>query len=210
METGVREHDGFYLRMGVGVGRLAASFSADDSLELGGSVDGALAHGAVTGELSFGGTPAPGLVIGGSILLSGAGNVSTHDLSVNGAHAADLSYNGAAMWLVGPFVDYYIDAKLGWHVQGVLGLAAVNVTTGERDGVFATSRHNAGGLGFAVGGGYEGWVGKQWSMGALLRLMYASAETNPDDNVPNGARPVERWAYEAISFPELLFTVTYH
>jgi hypothetical protein len=210
METGVREHDGFYLRMGIGVGRLAASFSADDSTQLGGSVDGALAHGALVGELGIGGTPAPGLVIGGSISFSGTNDVTTHDLSVNGATVSDLSHQNASMGLFGPMVDYYIDPKLGWHVQGVLGLAWVNVSEGIRDGRPVTSKHNAGGLGFSVGGGWEGWVGKQWSMGALLRLTYASAETNPDQNVPRGSAPVERWAYKAISFPELLFTVTYH
>jgi hypothetical protein len=207
MDTGVHEHDGFYLRLALGLGRLGASFTSDHSNDLGGSVDGSLAHGAVTFELGVGGTPAPGLVIGGALYVSGAGDVTTHDLTVNGSRASDEHLDNVGVALLGPFVDYYIDAKLGWHVQGALGLASVNVTEGTRTegplvGEQITRKHDTGGLGFMVGGGYEWWIAKQWSMGALLRLMYASTETNKD--------APERWSYKALSFPELLFSVTYH
>lgn len=204
VDVGAHEHDGFYLRLGGGLGRLDASFASDQSFDLDGSVDGSFAHSAIAFEISVGGTPAPGLVIGGGLYLSSAGDVTSSDLKVNGAAAADLHHNNATLWLLGPFVDYYIDPKLGWHVQGALGVAGVNVSEGTRGGsdTQITRRHDTGGLGFEVGGGYEWWVGKQWGMGILLRLMYASTETNKDQP--------ERWTYKALAFPELLFSVTYH
>jgi hypothetical protein len=202
METGVREHDGFYLRLGAGLSRIGATFASERSSELRGPVEGSLSHGAVVSEFAVGGTPAPGLVIGGTFNLALAGDVTTSDLKVNGAPAVDIHYNGASMVFLGPFVDYYIDAHLGWHVQGALGLAGFNLTEGRRSGTQVRERTEAGGLGFAVGAGWEGWIGKQWSMGVLLRLMYASVETNQND--------FERWSYNALSFPEVLFSATYH
>jgi hypothetical protein len=202
METGVREHDGLYLRLGAGIGRLAASFDSERSAQLGGSVEGTLAKGAGAFELGIGGTPAPGLVIGGTLNASFSGDVTTQDLRVNGAVAPDIHYAQAALVFLGPFVDYYIDAHLGWHVQGALGVAGFSLTEGQRGFNQVRSRTETGGLGFAVGAGWEGWIAKQWSMGALLRLMYASVETNENDS--------ERWAYRALAFPELLFTATYH
>jgi len=201
METGAREHDGFYLRMGIGIGRLSASFDSERSAELQGAVEGTFARGSLPIELAFGGTPAPGLVIGGTVNVAGTGDVTTNDLTVNGARVTDMKYAQASLWFVGPFVDYYIDAHLGWHVQGALGIAGLNLTEGRRGQTEVRSRTEAGGLGFALGGGWEGWVGKQWSMGVLLRLMYASVETDQDN---------ERWGYRALAFPEFLYSVTYH
>jgi hypothetical protein len=202
METGIHEHDGFYLRMGLGIGRLAAVFRSDDSAQLQGPVDGSFAKGSLALEFAIGGTPAPGLVIGGTLNSSFTGDVTTNDLTVNGARATDLNYDQASLGFLGPFVDYYIDAHLGWHVQGALGIAGLTLSEVRRGNTIVRSETRTGGLGFAVGAGWEGWVGKQWSMGALLRLMYASVETNQSDT--------ERWMYKALSFPELLFSVTYH
>jgi hypothetical protein len=202
VETGVREHDGFYLRMGVGIGRLGASFESERSAELGGSVDGSFSKGTLALELAIGGTPAPGLVIGGMLNGSGTGDVTTADLRVNGARTADLNYRQASLGFLGPFVDYYIDAQLGWHLQGALGVSWLNLSEGRRGGNEIRSKTETGGLGFAVGAGWEGFIAKQWSMGALLRLMYASVETNQND--------AERWTYRALAFPEVLFSATYH
>lgn len=202
METGVHEHDGFYLRMGIGIGRLGATFRSDSSAELQGKVEGSMAKGAGAFEFAIGGTPAPGLVIGGMLNASGTQDVTTDNLTVNGARTTDIHYDQASLGFLGPFVDYYIDAQLGWHVEGALGIAWFNLPEGRQGSLRATSETKTGGLGFAVGAGWEGWVAKQWGMGALLRLMYASVETNQNDS--------ERWMYKALAFPELLFTVTYH
>jgi hypothetical protein len=199
---GAREHDGFYLRLGLGVGRLAASFDSADSPSLGGRVEGGIASGALALEIALGGTPAPGLVIGGGLFTDGAGASTTHDLKVNGAGQRDLEFRNFGLALLGPFADFYVNPKLGFHVQGALGIAGMSVGEGRRGSQTITDAQSLGGLGFMLGGGYEWWVADQWSLGGIVRLMYASVQSD--------RRESERWNFRAIAVPEILFGATYH
>jgi hypothetical protein len=201
-DRGIREHDGLYLRFAVGLGRLGARFTSDISNELGGSVKGSLAGGGLAFELSVGGTPAPGLVVGGGLFFEGAGEPKSSNLQVGGHGASELTFNGVSLALLGPFADYYIDPKSGWHIQGALGLAQMTAGNAKQSGVEATSKQNLGGIGGMLGGGYEWWVGEQWSVGALVRGVYVSVESNRDQP--------ERWSYQALALPEVLFSATYH
>jgi hypothetical protein len=201
---GLHEHDGFYLRMGIGFGRLYAKMHSDDSAQLGGSVDGSLAGGGLSAEFSLGGTIAPGLVLGGGFWGIGAGNPGMRHLEVGGASHAPLTLQSAGLGLLGPFVDYYLNPKTGLHFQGALGLGTLNVTRSITDasGHIVEDKKQAGGLGFMLGAGYEWWVGEQWSIGGILRMVYVSTETNGNDNT-------ERWSYIGLAAPELLFVATY-
>jgi hypothetical protein len=87
----VRNHDGFYLRMGLGVGPLVSAQASG----LG-----------IPSELAFGGTPAPGLVL--AVGNSGVAFPNPEDER----GAGQLAFNA---W--GPLVDYYPDPRLGLHVQ---------------------------------------------------------------------------------------------
>jgi hypothetical protein len=198
---GLREHDGFYLRAGIGGGLLVASLASDYSQDYGGSVKGSFAGAALGLELAMGGTPAPGLVIGGAVYASG-GEPRKHDITVGG-QLTSVPPQTVALVLFGPFVDYYIDPKAGWHVQGAIGLASVVIQRRDNNEVDPRVRQrNEGGFGFMVGGGYDAWVSSQWSFGGLLRVMYASTETNRSET--------DRFRYEGFTLPELLFTATYH
>src|SRR6185312_13646838 len=99
-----------------------------------GSVEGSI--GAVAGafELAIGGTPAPGLVIGGGIFSSATGNTSTSDLTVDGHGVGKLDYKSINFTLVGPFIDYYFNERSGFHLQGALGIAAMDVSSGRNNG----------------------------------------------------------------------------
>jgi hypothetical protein len=201
-DRGIREHDGLYLRLGLGLGRIGASFTTDFSQELGGSVKGSVAGGGLAFEFAVGGTPAPGFVVGGALYFEGAGQPQSSNLQVGGHAASDLSYNGVSLSLIGPFADYYIDPKAGWHVQGALGVAQMTIGNATQNGAAATARHNLGGIGCMLGGGYEWWIGEQWSVGALVRAVYVSVESNRDET--------DRWSYRALAVPEVLFSATYH
>lgn len=165
------------------------------------AVDGTFSGGAGAFELAFGGTPSPGLVLGGGIYASGAGQPK-QDVTVQGRPAANLPDQIAQLAVIGPFVDYYFDPKGGWHVQGALGFASVVIQradssnndprVGKRDQI---------GFGVMLGGGYDAWVSEQWSLGGSVRFLYGSTSTNDDANRIN---------YSGIAAPELLFTVTYH
>ena len=197
------EHDGFYLRAGIGGGLLMAHFASDDSKDYGGSVRGSLLGGSLNFEFAIGGTPAPGLVLGGAMYLSGAGHPAKQTVKVDGQTVSPLPSQDMALFLLGPFVDYYINPKSGWHVQGALGLASVAVakTNQSNDDARVRARQQ-GGFGFMIGGGYDLWVSPQWSFGGLLRMMYASTATNSSSD--------EHFVYQGLAFPELLFTATYH
>jgi hypothetical protein len=195
-------HDGFYLRMGLGVGRLGASLKSNDSTELGGSVDGSIAHVAGAFEFAVGGTPAPGLVIGGGLFGSQSRDVSTSDLTVSGQKVHGLDFDQLSLTLLGPFVDYYFNEKAGFHLQGALGIAFVHSSRGFQDGKRTTDDRDMGGLGFMLGGGYEWFIAEQWSLGGTLRMTYGAVETDRSDD--------ERWSYSVLAIPEILFTATYH
>jgi len=189
--------------MGLGFGRLYVKMHSDDSPQLGGSVDGSLAGGGLSFEFALGGTIAPGLVLGGGFWAIGAGKPTMRHLEVGGAGQPNLSPVSAGAGLLGPFVDYYVDPKKGLHFQGALGLGSVNVDRiNDASGLRVVDKKNAGGLGFMLGGGYEWWVGEQWSLGGILRMVYVSTETS--SNAP------ERWSYIGFAAPELLFVATYH
>jgi len=208
---GAREHNGFYLRLGLGGSRFGTSFASNYNRELRGAVEGSFDQGGVAFEVAIGGTPAPGLVIGGALYVDGAiGQPASTDLKVEGVRGGSLTFDRASLALFGPFVDYYIDPKLGLHLQGSLGLAWMAFGTAGYSPAgppvssrsVTTEAKSSGGLGFMLGGGYEWWIADQWSLGALLRFVYVSTESN--DNEP------QRWRAKGFAVPEILFGATYH
>jgi hypothetical protein len=167
----VRNHDGFYLRLGLGVGPLYSS-------EAGGV--------GIPSELALGGTPAPGLVLG----------VGNYGVVIpkpdDDRDAGQLAFNA---W--GPFVDYYLDPKLGAHVQAsvmfVFGLSS------PKDGVEGAY---GPGYGAALGAGYEWWIAEQWSLGVVLRAAYYTVTLEGRNS---GTKT------DVSGFvPAVLFAATYH
>ena len=200
---GAREHNGFYLRLGLGGGRLGVNFGSNRSHDLGGSVEGGFGEGSVAFELALGGTPAPGLVIGGGLYVDFTpGQPETSTLKVNGKSASPLVFDRASIALLGPFADYYFDPKLGWHAQGALGIASMGLGKGSQADKPATGSKGMGGLGFMIGGGYEWWIAEQWSMGVLLRFTYVAVESDHGD--------AEVWMAKGFAIPEIMFGTTYH
>ncbi len=177
-------HDGFFFQLALGVGAFSDSIK-DGDLE-------ATASGtAFTGGLLLGGTPSPGLVVGGgtagayvsSVKLESGGNTVEPD---------DFVLNAGVF---GPFIDYYFDPTSGLHLHGMIGFG--NMTASGAD---ANEDFVATGPGAVVGIGYEGWIGEQWGLGGLLRVMYLSlnySEGNDDED-------------HTVVVPGLLLTVTHH
>lgn len=178
-------HDGFYLRLSIGGGRLAHSVSTDTrSLS-----DFSTAGGGLIYDVLIGGSPEPGIAVGGGLIGFGTTGsdveVDDRDTGVN----ADTSQG-----LIGVFVDGFPKPNGGFHLGGLIGLAGVRLdpaTGAER---------TLGGFGGAVWGGYDAWVGSEWSLGGKLQLTGSITNEN-DDGV--------KW--QATSFGvSLLFTALYH
>jgi hypothetical protein len=159
---GYKVHDGFYLRLAVGVGGGHASISSDD----GGRNFGVGGAGLAL-NLWIGGTPWRGIAVGGLASLQTASDGNT----VVEGQKTDLG-SSAGMFLLGPFVDAFPDPLRGLHFGGALGLAGIS-TKGDSHVLRDTYRvrdYDGGGLGASAWLGYAGWVGQEFSLGGLAQL----------------------------------------
>lgn len=175
-----KTHDGFYLQLNAGLGYLSSSAEAAGTK---------VTYSGVTipSSLLIGGTVGP-LVIGGAFFGDYAPSPSA---SVNGSAA--MSFTDVTMTLIGigMFADYYVDPHGGLHFQPFVGWGGLNTSyKGNSGGSDPT------GLVLALGGGYDWWVGDEWSIGVMGRLAYAPLSLNSV-------------SYNTIA-PAILATFTYH
>ncbi len=169
----VHRHDGFYLRLGLGAGFLASSLDAPI-----GKISAR--GGGLALEFSLGGTVADGLVIGGGLWVAG-----TSSVTLKGNFPGSPRDGGnASLGLLGVLADYYPNPNEGFHVQGGLGIGTLSF---EKNVAIMTPLNMAvenwsgGGGGAMLGVGYEFWVGKQWSIGGLARLLLMSGSLRGED-----------------------------
>ncbi|MBK7578915.1 MAG: hypothetical protein IPI67_01805 [Myxococcales bacterium] len=163
MERSYHVHDGFYLRLNLGVTALGNKYDL-----AGVSAD---SHG---GTLAFdvlvGGTPAKGLAIGGALL--GEAGVS-HSVERDGRSVGDANVR---LGLLGPFVDGFFDPKGGFHMGGAVGLAALTLEGLGSSGASDTLT----GFGGAAWAGYDAWVADEWAIGGLVRFGGAITKKSDD------------------------------
>jgi len=186
-----RVHDGFYLRGSIGHGWMGTKFS-----------EGLLAERRLGGQsgafdIQLGGSPSPGLALGGGLFISG---MEHEDVRRFGdTEGGDPGTVG--MLAVGPFIDYFPDPKGGFHFGGMLGLGALAFETADDDDVEASfDDDERGGGGGAIGAwvGYDWWIGREWSLGVQLRYLGAAVKNQDHD-----------WRGAADSVA-LQFTALYH
>lgn len=158
--------------------------------------------GGVAIEFSIGGTVADGLVIGGGLYSAGVSTVHWKGDALRGPTGSDTATGrDGGLGLLGVFVDYYPTAKDGFHVQGALGIGTL---TFESDGTSGVPNEDwaGGGGGAMLGVGYEVWVGSQWSLGGIARLLVMSGSLRGADT----DRTFNAKGYA----PSLLFVATHH
>ncbi len=155
-------HEGFYFRFGIGAGALSGS---GEDAEVSEPVSFDASGFSTTGELAFGGTPSPGLALGGGIFGSNTPTVTY-------TYAEDFEGASAGISNLEFFIDFYPMPDKGLHLGGGVGLALVSAgesTEGLPDDYFGA------GFGFHGAIGYEGWVGQEWGIGIQGRVLYANA-----------------------------------
>ena len=182
---GGRLHDGFYLRLALGLGA-GGGLVSSDSRSVG---DYSFGGGGGAFDVWLGGTPTPGLAMGAALSLLGV-NSSARRVAGNRI-PGDVS---ASTGMLGYFVDVFPDPERGFHFGGALGVASGNAEV--KDG----AKFEGGGLGLEAWTGYEFWVSPQWSVGGMVRLA-GSVTRQKSDEV----------SYEAsIGAATLSFTALYH
>lgn len=156
-------HDGFYLRLGAGLGYGRGSVSTDSSSAPNFDVSGA----GLALNAWIGGTPWPGLAIGGLVALQG---IRESNVVVEG----DDTDRGMEVgtFMIGPFIDAFPDPQRGLHFGGALGLVgfAARADNHELEERLRLRNFEGGGLGLSAWIGYMGFVGPEWSLGGLLQL----------------------------------------
>jgi hypothetical protein len=158
-DTGRRLHDGFYLRMSIGAGYINSEWETEQA-----GVDNlTISGGGIALDLLLGGSPTPGLVIGGGFLANSVANPEVE--SERGSSTELDGALGAAQ--LGIFIDGFVDPTGGFHIGGMLGIASYVVTPKDED---RDRKIEQGGGGGAIWVGYDAWVADQWSIGGLLRL----------------------------------------
>jgi hypothetical protein len=188
---GVHEHDGFYLRLATGFGGYNETITAEDADE-----STTVSGMSNVSELAIGGALRPGVILGGGVWTS---SVMSSDRHVRGMDPPDEVLGGSGNFtLVGPFVDWYFDARRGLHLQGAVGFATVRGwdLPEAQDNPDAVS---VGG-GLMVGFGYEWWVSNQWSVGVLGRLAAVVAAQEDESEMT--------WTHAIGTSPSVLFTAT--
>ncbi len=150
-------HDGFYFRGATGLGYFKSSFSAP-------GLDGSYSGLAIAFDAWFGGSPIPGLVIGGGITTF---DVPSPSFKL-GSQTQPLSRH-AMLDIVGVFGDYYFDPTRGMHAEALLGYGVL----GFADSNGNSSTDDPSGLALGLGFGNDWWVSDEWSIGVLGRLIYA-------------------------------------
>jgi hypothetical protein len=127
------------------------------------------------GIVALGGTPAPGLALavafGG---LSVRNDFDGSPIEPDGDATANLAQ-------LGLLADWFPDPNGGWHVGGMAGVAGV----GLADSAIADSI--GGAFTGALLGGYDWWIGPQWTLG-LMGLVSAttSASLQDEDGADTG------------------------
>lgn len=102
--------------------------------------------------LAIGGNVGEGLVVAGAI------QTATTRQTFEGSPPPSREAS-ATVGQLGVLVDWFPDATGGWHVGGLAGLGTVQITDAD---VPTSSGASFGG---ALFGGYDFWIGPQWSLG---------------------------------------------
>lgn len=191
-------HDGFYLRMAVGVG----AFSSRDVVDGSPAGQPTFAGGGSAAELTIGGALRPGFVLAASGLWQSSLVGTLRDE----AGQATLTRRHDFV-LFGPTIDLFPWPRRGFHVLATLGPAVMGDYRDDRVQKTWTTR-TGGGL--SIGAGYDAWVSANWSLGFLVRATGAtldgSERTYHDDQTYTVTRPDTQRSVGAIS---ITFTALY-
>jgi hypothetical protein len=184
-------HDGFYLSMAIG-----GAYLNDSAKVEGSTFEMSISGGGVFGELAIGGTPTPGLVIGGASMAASIPSPKVKMGDIEGT--ADASVN---LSTVGPFIAYYPNPREGLHFGAYIGYAMISA---QNNNTGTTSSNNPAGPAFALTVGNEWWVGEQWGIGISGRFLYAPLKY---ETTVLTATYKET---DSVIVPSVLFTATYH
>ncbi len=179
-------HDGFYLRMGLGVAQGHATTETSDPYPLKATFNGL----GPAYELLIGGTLGSGVVLGGGFV---AQDIVDPSIEVDPDVVGNTQSSDAlGISVAGPFIDWFFDEKGGFHAGALIGFGSI--------GLKDDSDNSSTGIGGSLWVGYDFWIAEQWSLGVEGRgLAVSSSRDIADATYDDRARGFQ-----------LLFTALYH
>ncbi len=183
---GFHEHDGFYMRLTMGLGYLNAKFNYLGQ-------DTTISGNGVAMTFAFGGAVTPHLVLYGEML-------------VNMAFEPDLEYGGTSQPMtgtnvgllgIGPGVAYYLEPS-NLFFSGTLAFSQVQESASDSSNSNDSADLTDMGIGASFMVGKEWWVSNNWGLGLAGLLRLASMKMRYEDT---------RMTATAIS---VLFSATYN
>lgn len=182
-ERSARRHDGFMLRLALGLGGAS-------EVRSGGGSRRELSGGSGMFSVDVGGALRENLILHGRFASA---TIMDPDVSINDRPSESLDGFTVDAFLLGPGLTYYF-MPANVYVTGVVGLSWLRL---EWAGVDEAYRDTGVGLNFDLG--KEWWVRDQWGLGVAARLFYSFTSYRLD-----AARMRENFTGLA-----LLFSVTY-
>jgi hypothetical protein len=119
--------------------------------------------------LLVGGTPWPGVILGGGVHASFPLTFLKDGTEISADTAT-----------VGPFVEWYPDPKKGWHFGALAGAGVVHLAT-------PAASETSSVLGLTAIAGYDWWISPDWSLG-INATASASTDASPLDAGSTGVR----------------------
>ncbi len=155
-DSGIRNHDGFYMRLSLGVGRTYTS--------LGGEGQSTSMRGGVTPlDFAFGWSTGP-VILGLSLGFNFVTNAK-----VSTAEGYEKSNYRYGYTFFGGFLDYYPNPRGGLHFGTALGMAIIAANPEER---YEEAEGSPPGIALSASTGYDIWISDEWSLGATVRCLY--------------------------------------
>ncbi len=196
--SGIREHDGFYARLGSGFSGYSDTLISEDRADSGDPAEATQTGVATVSELALGGTVAPGIVLGGGLYTA---DLLAWNTTVERDQLLPPEFDRPSnLVLLAVLVDWYFSPDAGLHAQAGLGFALLAGMEPDRSGIHYRTPAPGGGL--MLGAGQEWFVGEQWSMGVLARATVAVLADEDDSGL--------NWLHVAGASPSLLLSATYH
>jgi hypothetical protein len=184
-----RERNGLYARINLGLGvnwSTLSNASSDEPWALGPSLGSGFALGYVV---------KPVTVLGGAVF------VDVFPVASFETRTMPLEMTTISTLLVGPFVDHYPSSRGGGHYGASLGYVE---SWSSRSSAFGFNK--ATGMGATGWIGYDEWVSRSWSVGALLRL---TATITGSKNTATASSEAGRSELASLSLLAI-FTVLYN
>lgn len=186
---GARLHDGFFVRSEPSLAFFRAVVSGPETAPHRTGIRG-YGQGA---SISVGGTPAPGLVVGGTVWTARLDPVFVED---GRTVSPDDDSVKVSVVRLGPFLDFYPDPKRGFHVMAAAAVSAQVETDVKGNAVEPAAL----GAALSIGPGYEWFIMDELSLGVLGRVSLGRLVRTPS----HGEQHI-LWI-----IPELALTATYH